>query len=611
MTGEKISKFSKNQLDAIMHKNGPMMVVSGPGSGKTTVIANRVANLVKMGVLEDEILVITFTKNSADDMNQRYLSITNSSYTKVKFCTFHKFFYLILRSFSKFSNLKLLYDNEKNNCIKKIFKNLGLPFDDEILSNFESEMTLLKAKCSKDNEVLEDFFSNRNFAKVYEQYELYKGENSYIDFDDMIYLAYYELIENQNLLKFWKEKFKYVLIDEFQDINEIQYNAVKLILQNDNFFVVGDDDQSIYSFRGSSPKFLIQFKKDFENVQEVHLDINYRSTDQIISLTNVIIKDNIERLEKNIKGTGVSSKNPVILSSKNPIEESRFIARKISELHEKGHDYDDIAVLFRTNMQGRSIVDALMDFNIPFIVRDSFLSIHKHFIFKDFINYINFAKDNSNVECGKAIINKPNRFIARTLLDEMSKLEGSIVDNILYKSNLPEWRLQRVHELKFHINSLKNKNPFDAFKYFCNVIDYEEYLVEYASNRKVNVTEYFDVLEELKDEMKRFETFEEYFQYIQDVEEQMSENKDNMKGVVLSTLHSSKGLEFNTVFIASVVDGIIPYEKSVSEGNIEEERRLFYVGLTRAKRNLFISTVLEKNDKKTEVSLFLKKLIKK
>ncbi len=606
-----ISKFSVNQKKAILHKEGPMMVVSGPGSGKTTVIANRVKKLVQNNVLENDILVITFTKNSADDMTQRYLNLVDSSYTKVTFCTFHKFFYLILRSLPKYSDIKLLYDNEKNNCIKKIFKKLKVTADDEVLNNFESEVTLLKSKASKNNEILIDFFSNRSFASVYEEYEKFKKENNYIDFDDMIYLAYYELLENQNLLEFWKQRFEYVLIDEFQDINEIQYKAIKLILQNDNFFVVGDDDQSIYSFRGSSPRFLIQFKKDFENVKEVHLDINYRSTEQIISLTNVIIKENVERLEKDIKGVGRKGKNPVILSSKNPIEESRFIAKKIQSLREEGCDYEDIAVLFRTNIQARSIVDALIDYNIPFVVKDGFLSIHKHFIFKDFVNYINFAKDNSNVLCGKAIINKPNRYISRTLVDEMSKHSGSIVDNIIHKSNLPEWRLEKINELKFHIKALENKNPFDAFKYFCNVIDYEEYLIEYATQRKTKVSEYFDVLEELKDEMKRFETFEEYFKYVEDIEEQMIKNKNNIKGVLLSTLHSSKGLEFDTVFIASVVDGIIPYEKSVSENNLEEERRLFYVGLTRAKNNLFISTVLEKNEKKTEVSSFLKKLIKK
>ncbi|MFV0519036.1 MAG: ATP-dependent helicase [Lachnospirales bacterium] len=605
------NNFSINQKKAIDHFNGPMIVVAGPGSGKTTVIGNRVVELINKGVKEDEILVITFTKNSADDMKNRFFSIANIDETKVNFSTFHKLFFLVLRSFSKYKNINILNDNFKLELIKKIFQENSFFCDEESLADFQSEVTLLKSKCSRDTEDIKYYFSKDFFSAVYIKYEEFKKENNYIDFDDMIYLAYYELLENEKLLKFWQEKYSYVLIDEFQDINEIQYKGIKLLYNKNNFFIVGDDDQSIYSFRGASPKFFMDFKQDFPNACEIHLDVNYRSTEQIISLTNAIIIDNNKRLDKNIVGTSRSGKNPVILTSLSTFDENRFIAKKIDTLVQNGVEVTEIAVLYRTNMQGQGIVDALMDYNLPFVIKDGFRSIYNHFIFKDFIAYYNAA---SNIDYNKnifRIINKPNRYLGKALLEDMDKLEGNILNNILYKSNLPEWRLESTKELMYHLKNISNKKPCDAFKYFCNVINYEEYLLEVASQRKTRASEYFKVLQELKDDMERFESFAEYFDHIEKLEMEILKNKDNLEGIILSTLHSTKGLEFDTVFIAGVNEGIIPYDKGIKEGNIEEERRLFYVGLTRAKNNLFISMISNKNDKSIEMSTFIKKLIKR
>ncbi|MFV0441503.1 MAG: ATP-dependent helicase [Lachnospirales bacterium] len=605
-----VSNFNESQIKAILHKEGAMVVVAGPGSGKTTVITNRVVKLIDDGIDESRILVISFTKSSAQDMKNRFLYLVEKAHTDVTFATFHRLFYMVLRSNPKYKNAELLNEIEKEKSIREICVNNKIYFEKDTLSEFLKEYTLLKSKCYKENEKVEYFFSKNEFYKIYCFYESFKKENGYIDFDDMISLAYYELLENKEFRKLWQSKYDYVLIDEFQDINEVQYKSVRLILNHDNFFIVGDDDQSIYGFRGSNPSFLLDFKSDYPKAKSIALSTNYRSTNNIINFTNKVIKENENRLDKDIVGVRDGDVGLSLLSSETVFDESRFIAKKILKLHEKGVSYEEIAVLFRINMQASVLVETFLEFNIPFIVKDGFYNIHKHFIFRDFIAYINLANDPNNKEQARLIVNRPNRFISKILVEQMCKADGSFVENIIKLSGLPEWRLKRIFEFKAHLVNIKNKAPYDAFKYFLNVIGYDEFLVEYAENRKVNLKEYYKIIDELKEEMKRHTTFEDYFKHIEEVETYLQENKENLTGVTLATLHSAKGLEFDSVFLISAVEGLIPYERDSHKYDLEEERRLFYVGLTRAKNKLFVSIIKEKNDEKAEMSRFMKNIIK-
>lgn len=608
-----------SQKKAVEHLSGPMMVLAGPGSGKTTVIAHRVKYLIEeRKIAPEKILVITFTKAAAEEMESRFAKLENDEVKarKVTFGTFHSVFFRIIRSALGYRLENILKEDERKYLLRSIVRSLKIEFEDEeeFLKDISLEISLMK------NELIDVKYyntmvcSNDDFEKIVEMYENYKLENNKIDFDDMLCICWKLLNENEACLKWWQKKYDYVLIDEFQDINRVQYETVKeLVKIHNNIFIVGDDDQSIYKFRGARPEFLLSFPDDFQNVKSVVLDTNYRSTDNIIELANKLIVNNKQRYEKNIKGVKGKNANPILLISDNIEEEARLIGQEIKKLHKKGIAYKDTAVIFRTNIQARAFVDKFMDMNIPFYMRDEMPNLYEHWIAKDLISYIKLSENMHLNDDLERIINKPKRYISKLILQSAKREGGSLIYSLMNLEDVKVWQRERLEELELQLQIIKKRTPFEALKYIRGVIGYDDYLKEYADFRKVGAKSLLEVADEIREASKNYKTHQEFLNHIEEFSAELRNQKLNKKkveadAVALSTLHGSKGLEFDTVFISSAVEGVIPHEKSKTEAEIEEERRLFYVGITRAKQFLYISTIKTRYEEKVGKSQFLKEI---
>lgn len=604
-------KLNESQSEAVKHVTGPAMVISGPGSGKTTVISHRVKYLIEeLNVSGSDILVITFSKASAIEMRERINELIGS-YEKAEISTFHSFFFKILRAHSFVKVEDVLTENEKRHILSSILNKLKLNAyaGDDFMESLEEEISLIK------NDLLDlDYYnsmiiSNDYFKSIFSAYEEYKKVAGKLDFDDMLEKAYVLLRDNPSVLDLWSKRYQYVLIDEFQDINKAQYNLIKLISANHkNIFAVGDDDQSIYRFRGARPEFMLNFSKDYENAEKIILSTNYRSTDEIIAFSNKIIENNKNRFEKSIKGTGINGTKPQLIMSID-IEEEAFNIGKIIKAF-KNISYHDIAVLYRTNIQARAFADAFMDMNIPFKIKDGFSLVYEHWIFKDIRSYFILAMDRRSNEDFIRIINKPNRFISRSHIKNALSKKIPLMDYLYTPGILQSFILSRVEELMYHLNVLKEKSSYDAIKYIRYVIGYDEYIKSFAEYRKIDPKGLFEIINEITESSKNHNDFLSYLNHVETIVEETKENfKDlNKDGVSLSTIHSAKGLEYHTVFIAGCVEGLIPYEKSRLPYEIEEERRLLYVAVTRAKRNLYISAIEKRHGNDVKLSRFLEEL---
>lgn len=611
------NELSENQMIAINHNIGPMMALSGPGSGKTTVITHRVKNLIECyDVLERDILVITFTKASADEMEKRFATLSDCK--GVTFGTFHSYFFRIIRNHHKYNLSSVIYEYEAVDIIIEITNTLNIYLENskEDAQNIASEVSLVKNDMIPVEFFESSVLKDEEFRTVFEQYENYKEENHKIDFDDMLTKCFELISQDENARNFWKNKYKYILIDEFQDINRVQYECIKLLLSDEkNLFIVGDDDQSIYSFRGASPDFLLNFPDEFEGTKIVKLDINYRSTNEIIELSNCIIKDNLNRYEKDIVGTGKTSIIPQAIQSEDMRDEARKITDKIIEFSEK-YPLNEIAVIYRTNLQAQSFVESFMDRNIEYQIKDKIPSIYEHHVARDIFAYLRLSLNNLDNTSFIRIANKPSRYISKILLrsaKDICKEEISMIDYFRSNRDLEDWQTERFDLLKYHLSQMKNKNTYDTIKYIFNKIGYVDYIDDYAQFRKINPDGLIEIANEILESSKEHENISEYLSYTENIAVEVNKSNRNNKssGVVLSTMHSAKGLEFDIVFVISCIDGIIPHRKSLSSNlEIEEERRLFYVAITRPRELLFISLIDNKHERISKPSRFLQKVLK-
>lgn len=593
-------QLNPGQEEAESHKEGPMMVLAGPGSGKTTVITYRVKYLIeKHSVSPSQILVVTFSKAAATNMAERYKKLNSAP--GVTFATFHSLFFKIIRAHTEIGLDNILKDEEKAGVIKSILKNLGVEWDDESLSNISQELSYTKNTFTDIRAYKPKSIGREDFGALALQYEEYKAEHNKIDFDDMLTKCY-NLLTDENILKIWQKKYKYIMIDEFQDINDIQYSIVKLLCVDKNIYIVGDDDQSIYRFRGSRPDFLLNFPKDFENTKTALLDINYRSTEEIIRFSNFIIKPNTARYAKTIRGTGKKGKAPILIRAEDINQEANYIADKIKTLD---LPLDEICIIYRANIQSRALIDALSNQNIPFKVKDEIPGVYQHFIAKDLAAYMSLSLDINNNKAAAQIINKPKRFINKGIITTLSK-KPSLVKALISTKHLKQWQKLPVETLAYDLKILKKLNPFKGIKYIRKNIGYENYIKEYADFRQISSKGLFEILDELTESSKAFQKLEDYLYHTENFAETQ---KASDFGVQLSTMHGVKGLEFSAVFIISCVEGVIPHERSTSPESIEEERRLFYVAVTRAKELLYLSVINNRYEEEVEPTGFLKGLI--
>ncbi|MGL5677114.1 MAG: ATP-dependent helicase [Cellulosilyticaceae bacterium] len=609
------TQLNSNQLEAVTAPLGPTMVIAGPGSGKTFVITQRIHYMLEtFGCDPSHILVITFTKAAAEEMKERYYQLYGGS--RVQFGTFHSVFYKILRLVDpeKYDLSHLISEDNKKRVIEKLYKEIDGESHEDFVEVFLGHLTLMKNQLIQPKYYNPDGISKELFIKVYQGYDAYKERQGLFDFDDMLVDCYYALIHNEHLLEHMRRRYKHILIDEFQDINCVQFEVIKLLAEkHKDLFVVGDDDQSIYQFRGAKPEFLLSFETYFNPVKKVILDVNYRSTQPILAYSNALIAHNTNRYTKAMKTSKLEGEKPAFCTCKDPKEQAAAITNQIIELTKGETKLSECAVIYRTNIQARPLIEMFMSAHIPFVLKDTIHTLYDQWMTKDMLAYLHLAKNRNNPEKIMQIINRPSRYISKAALADAVKVDGDLLNTLTKSDLLTQWQKDYIQEFIYHLQCLQRKPLQDAITYISKTIGYEKYLQEYANFRKMPVSNLMDVLADITESAASFEDVDTWEEHLKLMAMGLKQNAKNTKqdGVVLSTMHSAKGLEFTYVFIVDAVDGVIPHSKSLDEKQLEEERRLLYVGMTRAKEKLFIYLPQQRYQEKVSISPFIDEMLYK
>lgn len=604
-------KRNSSQQRAIAHLSGPMMVLAGPGSGKTSVIVERTAYLIReRGIPASSVLVVTFSRAAAGEMKERFLQFTGESSTQVTFGTFHGVFYGILKHAYGLTAANILSEEEKYGILKELILTYGgeLAEEGDFPEEIAKEISVVKGNRIR----LEHFYSSccpdEVFRQIYQEYTAVCRSRRKLDFDDMLVYCYELFDKRKDILGLWQKKFQYILVDEFQDINQLQYDIVRLLAApRNNLFIVGDDDQSIYHFRGARPEIMLNFMKDYPSAAQVVLDVNYRCSGRILDAAMKVIGLNKTRFAKKLSTPNQEGEPVQVCQYLNPREEYLDIAGKLRERMEKGDPLEDTAVLLRTNQEAEGLIGAFMERQIPFMMKEKLPNIFDHWICRNILSYLRFAAGDRNRRHFLEIMNRPNRYLSRDAMGDEREISFERL-KIYYKDK--DWICDRITTLETHFHILQGLSPFASINFIRHGMGYEQYLREYAQYRKIKSEELTEILDRLTESAKGLNSLKEWEDYIDDytreLEEQAVRQKKERKGVLISTMHAAKGLEYNNVFIINVNEGNIPYRKAVLDPAIEEERRLFYVGMTRAKKRLVLCLVKRQYDKEREPSRFLK-----
>lgn len=606
-------KNNQAQEEAIHHLDGPCLVLAGPGSGKTFVITQRTRYLIEeQGVNPSNILVITFTKAAATEMKERFKKLMGDRIVPVTFGTFHAVFFQILKCAYHFNAGNIIREEQRMQFFKELIDQLALEIEDrnEFIAGIMAEISMIK----NERIPLESYYSKNCaeeiFRKIYQKYENFLRRANLLDFDDMLVFCYELLKERADILNAWQNKFQYILIDEFQDINFIQYENMRLLAApRNNLFIVGDDDQSIYRFRGAKPEIMLNFEKDYKNAKRIVLNVNYRSTENVVKAALRLIINNKVRFPKEIVAKNGVGEEITVKSFPGQTEEMEEMIEGIQRHVKMGGSYQDIGILFRTNTQPRLLLEKLMEYQIPFRMRDVIPNLYEHWIAKNIISYVKIACGNRERQEFLQIMNRPKRYFSRESLNQPTVSMEKLYEYYKDKS----WMTERICKLEADLKMLSGMIPYAAVHYIRNVVGYEDYLKEYAEYRKIPVEDLLEILEEIQEGAREYQSFDEWFAHIEDysreLKQQAADRNNQLDGVALSTMHSSKGLEYKVVYIMDANEEITPHRKAVLESDLEEERRLFYVAVTRAKEKLSIFSCKERYGKKLQVSRFVTELL--
>ena len=644
--------FNQAQMMALEHRDGPMMVLAGPGSGKTTVITHRIKRLLEAGVDPSGILVITFTRAAATEMKERFLRLAREEDEKrkqaeqraggsrtgaekpffgtadpgprrreacgtsleaagshVSFGTFHSVFYHILKWAYRFPAGNVISGEEKRQYFKKFLDESEMEVEDEaeFISSIINEISYVKGERLDLKYYYSQNCPEEWFKKLYDGYDEMLKTTGKIDFDDMLVMCHELFTERKDILAAWQKKFKYILVDEFQDINLLQYQVVRMLaLPENNLFIVGDDDQSIYRFRGAKPEIMLGFEKDFPGTKRVLLGTNYRSTKEIVETSLRLIEHNKVRFEKKLEPFRGSGRPVDFRVFDNPGHEMDTVAQSIRAYHDAGYQWSEIAVLFRTGANSGLMAERLMGYNIPFKLRDVIPNLYSHWIAKDLFAYMEIAAGSRKRSDFYRIMNRPNRYFSRDAFDtpivSFDRLKSFYQDR--------DWMEERICDLEADLRAMAPLKPVAAVNYIRKAIGYDDYLRSYAEFRRMKPEELFETADKLAESAAEFATFAEWKEhaarYEEELKKQSQEEREETKDrVTLSTMHSAKGLEYPVVFVVDANEGIVPHHKAGLPADIEEERRLFYVALTRAKDRLHVAAVKERYHRKTDVSRFV------
>lgn len=614
-------KLNRGQDEAIKHGNGPCMVLAPPGSGKTLIVTERTRYLIEeSGVRPDQILVITFTRYAAREMKERFERLTAGKNYPVTFGTFHSIFYGILKCAYGIGANNLMSEKESSVLLQEVLDQTDIESTPEVEDEEELVRELLREVGMVKNGLchLKDFHSKYltqdEFAEVFRSYEHQKKELKKFDFDDMLVQCYALFRKKPEILQGWQKRFQYILIDEFQDINRVQYEVIRMLAApRYNLFVVGDDDQSIYGFRGAKPELMLYMKQEFPSLRTISLTVNYRSTEFITGAAARVILHNDTRFYKRVQSFRGRGQNVHVQEVLDEQEEAQYVTEEIQKKLDQGIKPGEIAVLFRAAVQARMISEILSEHRIPFEMRDYVTNFYRHFIVKDMMAYLQLAAGKRDRSLFLTICNRPLRYLARNSMENrqvnFEELRKFYCDK--------DWMLDIIDQFDVDVRMMKNMAPYAAIQYIRKKIGYDDFLKEYAEKHQISWKQLMDVMAELEERSKNFKSYDEWeihiAKYTQELEEQQAKAR-KIKGerenkVQLMTIHSAKGLEFEDVFVIHANEGAIPHQKAEKKDEIEEERRLFYVALTRAKNNLCISYITQKNGNSIKPSRFVEELL--
>lgn len=614
-------KLNRGQDEAIKHGNGPCMVLAPPGSGKTLIVTERTRYLIEeSGVRPDQILVITFTRYAAREMKERFERLTAGKNYPVTFGTFHSIFYGILKCAYGIGANNLMPEKESSVLLQEVLDQTNIESTPEVEDEAELVRELLREVGMVKNGLyhLKDFHSKYltqdEFAEVFRSYEHQKKELKKFDFDDMLVQCYALFRKKPEILQGWQKRFQYILIDEFQDINRVQYEVIRMLAApRYNLFVVGDDDQSIYGFRGAKPELMLYMKQEFPSLRTISLTVNYRSTEFITGAAARVILHNDTRFYKRVQSFRGRGQNVHVQEVLDEQEEAQYVTEEIQKKLDQGIKPGEIAVLFRAAVQARMISEILSEHRIPFEMRDYVTNFYRHFIVKDMMAYLQLAAGKRDRSLFLTICNRPLRYLAR---NSMENRQVNFEDLRKFYCD-KDWMLDIIDQFDVDVRMMKNMAPYAAIQYIRKKIGYDDFLKEYAEKHQISWKQLMDVMAELEERSKNFKSYDEWeihiAKYTQELEEQQAKAR-KIKGerenkVQLMTIHSAKGLEFEDVFVIHANEGEIPHQKAEKKDEIEEERRLFYVALTRAKNNLCISYITQKNGNSIKPSRFVEELL--
>lgn len=614
-------KLNRGQDEAIKHGNGPCMVLAPPGSGKTLIVTERTRYLIEeSGVRPDQILVITFTRYAAREMKERFERLTAGKNYPVTFGTFHSIFYGILKCAYGIGANNLMSEKESSVLLQEVLDQTNIESTPEVEDEEELVRELLREVGMVKNGLyhLKDFHSKYltqdEFAEVFRSYEHQKKELKKFDFDDMLVQCYALFRKKPEILQGWQKRFQYILIDEFQDINRVQYEVIRMLAApRYNLFVVGDDDQSIYGFRGAKPELMLYMKQEFPSLRTISLTVNYRSTEFITGAAARVILHNDTRFYKRVQSFRGRGQNVHVQEVLDEQEEAQYVTEEIQKKLDQGIKPVEIAVLFRAAVQARMISEILSEHRIPFEMRDYVTNFYRHFIVKDMMAYLQLAAGKRDRSLFLTICNRPLRYLAR---NSMENRQVNFEDLRKFYCD-KDWMLDIIDQFDVDVRMMKNMAPYAAIQYIRKKIGYDDFLKEYAEKHQISWKQLMDVMAELEERSKNFKSYDEWeihiAKYTQELEEQQAKAR-KIKGerenkVQLMTIHSAKGLEFEDVFVIHANEGEIPHQKAEKKDEIEEERRLFYVALTRAKNNLCISYITQKNGNSIKPSRFVEELL--
>ena len=612
-------EFNENQLKAINHYEGNCCVLSSAGSGKTSVLTNRIVNLINVhNVKPENILAITFSVKARENMQERLLKLIGSKSSKITIETFHALGNKILRECNyNYFHSKIKVWQQKQFINNIVVKTLKMESNEK---NVDTNDILNFISCQKNNlldcndELLETKYMPYNInvmQYIYQRYEEIKKDEKVMDFDDMLINVYKLLLNNDSIREKYQDRYRFISSDEFQDVNVAQYEILRLLgKKHNNVFVVGDPLQNIYEFRGANNNYLIDFHKDWIDTTIIPLNINYRSSQDIVELSNKLVKNTKETTHKYYYESVAHKpkyKSPEFSCFTDEVEEANYISSKIIEMNKLGNNYSDFAILTRTNFQIQAIERSLYKNNIPYEIVGSttFFEIKE---IKDMVSYLRLVKDINNDDAFKQIYNSPNRYLGAVFLNEVntyaSKYDKSLFVSMLSFPRSNEWRykngISEIQNIILKIKKKKKSKVGDLINIIRKDLDYDKYILkeDSESNIRSEKIDNLNILVNLANKYNSIDTF------LKEVDKLLGFSKDSdvVEKVKVMTIHKSKGLEYPIVFLPGVNDGLLPHSKSENEN---EERRLLYVGMTRAEKELFISSTMFYGNKQMGVSKFI------